>query len=498
MASTRNGDLAALVVGAGPTGLTMASQLRRNGLSCRLVDKLAAPSGNSRALGIQARTLEVFDNLGIVDQVIEQGLRVHGLNMWLGSRRMAHIAFDELDSPFPYIIDLPQAQTETILRKYLATFGVQPEWGVELTSFTQDGEGVTATLRHADGRDETVRAAWLVGCDRAHSATRPGLGWDFAGSGREAAFAVGDVRVEWSLPHDELHVFLHPDGLLAAFPFGKDRQRLTVETDQLAAEGAKEPTLADFQRWLDERGPGGATVDDPRWLTPFRISFRHAPHYRQGRAFIAGDAGHIHSPAGGQGMNTCIQDAFNLAWKLALVHKSRAPEALLDSYEVERKPVAEGVLRMTQVAGKVAATRGPLADELRQRLLPLLADQEVIQQRMVRWVSELPVNYRQSPIVAEHGGGFHGRRFHGGPRPGERAPDATPLEQPDGATVRLFDVLRGTRHTLLLFAGHPPASRAAARLADAAAAVDQRHADLVQVVRVAAEAPAAGDAGADA
>ena len=172
MANTRNDDLAALVVGAGPTGLTMASQLRRHGLSCRLVDKLPAPSGNSRALGIQARTLEVFDNLGIVDQVIEWGLRIHGLNIWLGSRRMAHIAFDELDSPFPYIIDLPQAQTETILREYLATFGAQPEWGVELVGFTQDGQGMTATLRHADDREETVRAAWLVGCDGAHSATR--------------------------------------------------------------------------------------------------------------------------------------------------------------------------------------------------------------------------------------------------------------------------------------------------------------------------------------
>jgi 2-polyprenyl-6-methoxyphenol hydroxylase-like FAD-dependent oxidoreductase len=499
VAQQSGGEAAALVVGAGPTGLAMASQLARHGLTCRIVDKAGAPSGNSRAVGIQARTLELFDNMGIVQQVLDNGVIIHGIAIHAERGRVVHLAMDELDSPYPFLLDLPQAGTERILRSYLASFGVQVEWGAELTGFTQDADGVSATLRHADGRDETVRTPWVLGCDGAHSAVRHTVGLPFEGYALPAGFAVGDLKVQWSLPDDEMHEFLHSDGLLAAFPLPGGRQRLAVETEQYNVDGAlPQPTLEDFQRWVRERGPADAIVSDPQWLTPFRVSFRHAPHYRQGRAFLAGDAAHIHSPAGGQGMNTCIQDAYNLAWKLALVHKGQAPASLLDSYEAEREPVAAGVLQMTELASRVVQIRSPVGVMLRNRLMPLLAAQEVIQQRMTQRMSELPINYRKSPIVAEHESSMFGRlRLRGGPRPGDRAPDASPLRRADGTALRLFDVLRGTKHTLLLFAGADPSVDSWRRLGELAGAVGDRYGDRVSaVVAVAGDSVPAGSTSA--
>jgi hypothetical protein len=237
--------------------------------------------------------------------------------------------------------------------------------------------------------------------------------------------------------------------------------------------------------------PGRAAVSDPKWLSPFRVSFRMAPHYRQGRAFLAGDAVHIHSPAGGQGMNTCIQDAYNLAWKLALVQAGRAPESLLDSYEAERQPVARGVLEMTELDSRLVTWRAPIERALLARLALVLAQVEVIQQRFLTRLSELPINYRQSPIVAEHACNLLGRLgFTAGPRAGDRAPDAQSLQRPDGGTVRLFDLLRGTRHTLLLFAGREPQPAAWPRLAALAARVGERYGDQINTyLVVAGDAP---------
>jgi hypothetical protein len=244
---------------------------------------------------------------------------------------------------------------------------------------------------------------------------------------------------------------------------------------------------------MEERGPSGATVSAPGWLTRFRVSFRHAPQYRAGRIFVAGDAAHIHSPAGGQGMNTCIQDALNLAWKLALVHRGRAPSVLLDSYQAEREPVAKDVLRRVQRLTRLATAQGALAHGLRTRVLPVVLGQEAVQQRGIQWASELDVSYRRSPIVAESGG--RTRRPADAPRAGDRTPDAGPLQLADGTTTRLFDWLRDTRHTLLLFAGTGPSREAQARLGEAAA-VGRRERDLVRIVWVAAGA-AVPDTAAD-
>jgi hypothetical protein len=232
---------------------------------------------------------------------------------------------------------------------------------------------------------------------------------------------------------------------------------------------------------MNERAVPDVVVDDPVWLAGFRIHRRHAPHNRQGRVFLAGDAMHIHSPAGGQGMNTGLQDAYNLAWKLGLVVAGKAPEALLDSYGAEREPIVEGLLRFTDALTRFATVRTPVVAGLRNHLLGFLAQQEVIQQRAARQIAELNVGYRNSPIVAEsEGSRFGQRRTLGGPRPGDRAPDARPLRRADGSQTTLFDALRGTQHTLLLFAGLDPGEGAAERLDELAAALTSRHGTLIR------------------
>ncbi len=227
----------------------------------------------------------------------------------------------------------------------------------------------------------------------------------FAGAAYPEDFALADVKIHWSLPANEMQLFLHEDGLFAAFPLPHGRYRLIVETSEHAhKEKQPDPTLEDFQRYLKERGPEGATLDDPVWMSAFRIHARKVDHYRQGHVFLVGDAAHIHSPAGGQGMNTGLQDACNLAWKLALVHTQHAPLILLDSYEAERHPVAEFVLQTSDLMIRMAMLRQPLLQQVRNHVVPVLSQIEPVQRRFVEQISELNIHYRNSPIVCEQGG----------------------------------------------------------------------------------------------
>lgn len=470
-------ELPVLVIGAGPTGLMLAGELSRYGIKCRLVDKREKPLTTSRAVAIQARTLEIFSALGIVDEFFPLGVRYHGMSAYDGQKRLAHVSMDELDSPFPFVLGVPQADTETLLTRRLAGFGVVPEWSTELTGFTQDQTGVTATLKKADGSTETVCSRWLVGCDGAHSPVRKGAGLTFLGETYESAFALADVRIDWQLPHDEVLVFPGAEeGLTAAFPLpGEKRYRLTWEfapTKKIAAGEVAQhgqvsdispPTLEDAQRILDSRVGFPAKAHDGVWFANFRVNSRMAAGYRAGRVFLAGDAAHIHSPAGGQGMNTGLQDAFNLAWKLSLVEQGVARPAILDSYHAERHAVGIDLLRNTDRMAQVAMLRHPVAVTVRNNFMRVVSGLEVFQQRMRRTISELGISYRKSPLSAEHHGSLlgsilpHGsddpgvwawREFANGPHAGDRAPDA-PL-----GTGHVFDLFRQPKKfALLAFAG---------------------------------------------
>jgi 2-polyprenyl-6-methoxyphenol hydroxylase-like FAD-dependent oxidoreductase len=476
---TSKGKPVILVVGAGPVGLTLACELLRRGVPARVVDACAVPTDKSKALALQARTLEVLDAMGIAERFVAVGRKMHGVNAYADGARVVHVSLDDIDSPYSYILALPQCDTEKLLRERLEELGGRVEHDVKLSAMESDGEGVSAQLTHGQDRSETTRIPWLVGCDGAHSTVRHALGLPFEGVPYEESFVLADVRMGWDLPDDESHVFISPEGTAAAFPLPKGMWRLVGESS------LADPTVDDVARLLQERGAPKATVTAAGWVTSFRIHRRLVPRYRVGRAFLAGDAAHIHSPVGGQGMNTGMQDAYNLAWKLALVVAGAAREDLLDSYDAERRPIAASTLQGTDLATKMVTLRNPVAREVRNRLGAILSGLEVVQKRLLAEASELAIGYRGSPIVDEHRASVAratvGRRvgeqptladwvgFGGAPHPGDRAPDVTV----EGETT-LCSLLRHTGSTLLLFDGAAPTPEGYANLADITRRVDKR------------------------
>ncbi|HLW01668.1 MAG TPA: FAD-dependent monooxygenase [Ktedonobacterales bacterium] len=487
MSAASKNSPAALVVGAGPTGLMMALELTRHGMACRIIDKQPHATTTSNALGIHARTLEVFEQLGLIDEALAQGLKLHKMNIYADGQRLIQASFDTLPGRYPFVLSLPQSETERMLTGHLAQMGVAVERQVELTSFTQNPQTVTATLHHADGQEESVATPWLIGCDGAHSTVRHALNVSFHGAAYPEAFALADIKLHWPLPDDEAYIFLRQDGLLAVFSLPGGRARLIIETAEEAGEETLPPlTLEAVQGYLDRFAPAGSTVSDPAWMSPFRTHLRQAEHTRYGRVFLAGDAAHIHSPAGGQGMNTGLQDAYNLGWKLALVHDGSAPESLLDTYEIERHPVAESVMRTSDMLLKGATLRSPITQQIRNRLLPLLMHQDFFQHRMTEQIAELRINYRKSPIVAEHLHTFSHGHLIGGPSAGDRAPDAGPLLRTDKTSARLFEALRGTKHTLLLLADPGHAAESWQRLTALAEAINARYGQQITTYLVAA------------
>ena len=453
--SQQNSAIDVLVIGAGPTGLMMGSELARHSIKCRVVEKTTGPSELSRALAIHARTLEIFESLGIADQFLTAGVKAHGGSVYAGGKRIVHFEFSKLESRYNYALMLPQDQTELLLARHLETLGLKVERGVELTALKQDADSVTATLRLADGSEESCRAQYLIGCDGAHSTVRHALKLGFEGAEYEESFALADVKVDSSMPDDEIIGFGSEKGIVFFFPITHGRYRLIADVESV---GAGNPSVEDLQKIVDEKCHLEARLHDPNWTAYFKIHRRQATSYRVGRAFLAGDAAHIHSPAGGQGMNTGLQDAYNLAWKIALTMKGIVKPRVLDSYAEERHSVGRQVLRTTDAMTRLLELRNPVVTAIRDRVVSALSSTEVFQSMASRNMSELAVNYRNSPIVGEYHEGIFDSiaMLGGGPRAGDRAPDADGLRLADGNTVRWFELLRGDTHKLLLFGVHSP------------------------------------------
>lgn len=475
MANGTGDRIDALVVGAGPTGLTVAGQLLRHGATCRIVEKASEISEKSRAIGIQARTLELFANMRIVDEFTSRGLQAHGGRVYTHGHQLANFDLGWLESPYPYILLLHQAETERILETYLHGQGGHVERSTELTSFSQDAEGVTATVQRAGAEPETIRSRWILGCDGAHSDVRQILGLPFEGEQYPELFALADVAFEWEGAVDKLSVFLHEDGPVAVFPLGHGRYRIILfnplgsRTDY---EG--EPPLSLFQEILDSRGCVPARVSDPKWTAFFRVHRRLVSTLASGHAFLAGDSANIHSPVGAQGMNTGIQDACNLAWKVGLVARRLADETLLESYNRERYPVQVAVIRGTSTFTKVVNVHSKLAQAVRAAVMPLVTGIGAIQHQIFRAISEISVEYEPSDIIEDHGA------HHGGPRAGQRAPYA-PITAPDGAGS-VFDLLRGANHKLIVFyAQHVERQR---QLAADVAADLRPHVKLIDLIQM--------------
>ncbi|MGY5049646.1 FAD-dependent monooxygenase [Streptomyces sp. 900105755] len=450
-----------LIVGAGPVGLSAAAELHRHGADCRLVDRLPARLPYAKAVGIQPRTIEIWDRMGLARAVVEQAVPLRGQLSYVDGRQTGRVELT-LPPEVPYgFAALPQYEVERIVEEYLNGLGTAVERGTELLSFTQDADGVTARLRSASGAEEELRVRYLVGCDGAHSTVRAGLGLDFAGGAFTEEYMLGDVVADWDLPAGYAVRSEHrgadgaTDDLLVCIPLpGPGRYRMSMRVppepsgvtedtggpeDPAAVAhgplgGRRLPELPDLQAVVDRLGPRPATLSQLRWSSVFRIGHRIVDRYGEGRVFVAGDAAHIHPPIGAQGMNTGIQDACNLAWKLALVLRGEAGPALLSSYDAERRPVGEEVVGRTvrhTVHGAAADPDDPRTALLRE--------------------AQLLVGYRDGPLAtAAHGPADV-------PQPGDRAPDCAGLTTPVAAyPLRLLDILRGRPdHVVLLYAADP-------------------------------------------
>ncbi|WP_428551514.1 FAD-dependent monooxygenase [Reyranella sp.] len=405
----------------------MANELVRRGIGVRIVDKAPARTDKSKALVLWSRTLELLDDAGYVKGFLSAGMQAHGATISTGREIVANVSLDSIDSRYPYALMIPQSETERVLDEHLVARGVTVERPVELTKFTDTGSGIEATLKKASGETETVSADWLIGCDGAHSSVRHGLGFAFEGSTLQSDWALADGFIAGLEPKDRLHIFWHRDGILAFFPIVGDRWR--VIGDLGAAEGEShraDPTLEEIQALLSHRSGRDLVMTNPYWLACFRINERKVKDYRKGRVFLAGDAAHIHSPAGGQGMNTGMQDAFNLAWKLSLVIQGSARPALLDSYSPERSAVGDRVLRNAGRLTEAAIARNPIVQGVRNTIVRFATSFPLIQHKIADQLSEMDIGYPDSPLTFTDGIGGSG------PSPGERWPHPLP-EGPQGA-----------------------------------------------------------------
>ena len=448
-----------LIVGAGPTGLTLACELARKGVPFRIIEAAQQPQAGSRGKGVQPRTLEVLDDLGVVDRVLAHGRLAMPIQMTGPdgvTRDVDAVAFrDRPDIPYPASLITPEWRMEEALRERLTELGGSVEFGAALIRFDQDERAVSATIMR-DGVEEVIAAHWLVGADGGHSVVRKQLGIAFDGETLESVrMIVADVSVD-GLDREAWRMWRHEEGMAMLCPLPSTD--LFQFQASIAPGQDAELTIQNLQAILDSRsGRSDITMTAPAWTSLWRANIRLVESYRSGRAFLAGDAAHIHSPAGGQGMNTGIQDAHNLGWKLAAV-ESGAPEGLLDSYEAERRPVAESVL---------ALSNERLRRTLEEKNLPVRGDANTMQ---------LTIGYRSGPLAVDD------REEQAPVRAGDRVPDVLGLVTTDGEW-RLFDLLRGGRFTLLRFGDAVAATAPTSiRVLDVVPVAHRRSGDATDVV----------------
>ena len=409
-----NQDTEVLIVGAGPTGLVLALWLTRLGVGVRIIDKSSEPGTTSRALAVQARTLEFYNQIGLADAVVDGGRKVTAVNLWVHGKRTAQAVFGELGtgiSPFPYALIFPQDEHERLLIDRLAEAGVHVERQTEFLSFEMASDHVTVRLKRQDGKDETCEAAYLAGCDGAHSAIRERLGIGFPGGIYSHLFYVADVEGSGAAMNGDIHVSLERADFLAVFPLkGKGRVRLVGTVRDEAAQRHDKLEWNDVSKGVIQSMR--INIERINWFSTYRVHHRVANHFRKGRAFLLGDAAHIHSPVGGQGMNTGIGDAVNLAWKLADVLRGRADSSLLDTYEPERIAFARRLVATTDQAFTAVTSPTLIARTIRLELVPLLLPMlfkfKAARKYLFRTVSQTAVNYRGSTLSKGRAGAVHG------------------------------------------------------------------------------------------
>lgn len=436
-------NTAVLVVGAGPVGLFCANELHRHGLSCRIIDKKSRLSEHSKALGIHVRTLDVMQDCGFINEIEAQGNPVTGAIFKTKGKPLFEIDFANIRSRRKALIDLPQNKTEALFSQGLHAKGIVVEWQNELVSMEQSQTGVAATVRDKDGQVEVIHANWLIACDGAHSTLRHLVQEVFSGSAYAQGWWLADVYIEWNQPQDKMMIYISEKGPLACFPLGENRYRIVMT----APPGFKgELGLNDIEQEFKQRSQDSFSLSNPLWITPFSIHHRQIQQYRHGRVFFAGDAAHIHSPMGGQGLNTGIQDIYNLIWKLALVEEGRAKDALLNSYNAERYPVGRNVLKKTDIMTRMILLKNPLLISLRNTLIRYLTSISFFKKAIANDLAELCISYDKSPIVIAQAPGCLLKA-------GAFIADFNLKNKTTMLEQSILSITQGTKHHLMLFQG---------------------------------------------
>jgi len=409
-----------LVVGAGPTGLLLASELSRRSVRIRLIERRNLPAEHSRALAVLPRTMEMMDQLGLASAFVAPSHQAKGICFYGHDRREAfRSSMQELPSDFPFFLLLPQTETENILVNHARKAGVEIERGVSFLSMVQTGQRVLVTLGRMDGATEEIDASYVVGCDGSRSAVRQAAGLEFQGGGYDQSWLLADVVLDPMLDPSWLHGFTSIDGPIFFFPLSKSIWRIVLLRKR-GESATTEVTMNEIVDILKKNNFGHLRARDPSWLAGFGIQHRRTVHIRTGRVFLCGDAAHVHSPAGGQGMNMGLGDAFNLGWKLAHVIHGNAREEILDSYEEERMPVIDGVMRMTDQTTKLITARDGPWVWIREWILPIVAKVGFAAKMAMR-LSQLSVGYPHSSIVLPG-------KVAIGAKPGERVPPLSFLD----------------------------------------------------------------------
>lgn len=466
-----------LIAGAGPVGLTMAVALKRQGVDVRIVDKALARTSQSKALVLWPRTLELLDIQGGSGAFVAAGTPARGARILVDGQTVIHFDFATARSAYRYALMIPQSETERLLELSLEAAGLTVERGTTLVSFEEGADGVRTVLRHLDGREEELRADWLIGCDGAHSTVRHGLASaTFEGDTLPSEWLLADLQINGDLPGDEISTYFSSEGVTVFFPIEGSRFRVVANVGLTADADTSDPTLEQIQALLEQRGFHWV-AHDPVWMSRFRINERKVQNYRQGRVFLAGDAAHVHSPAGGQGMNTGMQDAINLSWKLAMVWRGVATPALLDSYSPERSAIGQQVLRNAGVMTRVGLATNPLLRKLLSLAGRAISHIPALLQKQVDQFTEINLGYPSSPLTSSP----DGAALH--PAGGERAPD-TPLTVDGFAS--LYAALGTGRFIVLSVGGQlvelapPLAALATALRVDAALGYDAGHVYLIR------------------
>lgn len=462
MGEANGRDAQVTIVGAGPTGLLAAILLRRAGIEIRIIDKAPSAAKESRAFAVQARTLEILHTIGLAETFLNRGALATGVRLFMDGKLAAAVPLDgagRTDTPFPVVLTLPQSETEAILVAELQRQGVEVERGITATALGQDSESVTLEAADAAGRALTIRSDYLVGADGAHSLVRKALGLAFEGAPYAQTFLLADCQIEGPLEDGPFCAFFHDSDFAMWFPLRGERlgrvittSRRAVTDPSIADQGSSAATLPEVEDSFRRATQLDLRLTDATWVSRYRVHHRGVDRYGIVRVFVAGDAAHIHSPAGGQGMNTGLQDAANLAWKLTLALKGNPPPSLLGSYDGERRPVGRSVLAATDRMFSFATPASGWVSTARDVLLPLLLGtlgrSGIARSRAFDFLSELGIRYPAGDAVADAAPAKP--RWVRGPKAGERAPDA-----PITHRRTVFDLLAGYRFHLLALSRAP-------------------------------------------